>query len=131
MLFEQMPENVLWINDKAAAALKIADGERVTVSRNGYSETIAAKVTSFIHPEAVFVVHGFGHRLPVESRAFGKGLADNRFMQGGLDVWDPAGGGIAMQEHFVTVSKIGKLEHGFHDLAAPIRALRRVFAGGF
>ena len=106
MLFEQMPENVLWINDKAAAALKIADGERVTVSRNGYSETIAAKVTSFLHPEAVFVVHGFGHRLPVESRAFGKGLADNRFMQGGLDVWDPAGGGIAMQEHFVTVSKI-------------------------
>ena len=105
MLSEQMPENVLWINDKAAAALKIADGERVTVSRNGYSETIAAKVTPFIHPEAVFVVHGFGHRLPVESRAFGKGLADNRFMQGGLDVWDPAGGGIAMQEHFVKVSK--------------------------
>ncbi len=106
MLGEQMPENVLWINDKAAAALKIADGERVKVSRNGYSETIAAKVTPLIHPEAVFVVHGFGHRLPVESRALGKGLADNRFMQGGLDVWDPAGGGIAMQEHFVTVSKI-------------------------
>jgi thiosulfate reductase/polysulfide reductase chain A len=106
MLFEQMPENVLWINDKAAEALKIADGEHVTVSRNGYSETIAAKVTPLLHPEAVFVVHGFGHRLPVESRAFGKGLADNRFMQGGLDIWDPAGGGIAMQEHFVKVSKM-------------------------
>jgi len=25
---------------------------------------------------------------------------------GGLDVWDPAGGGLAMQEHFVTVSKM-------------------------
>jgi thiosulfate reductase/polysulfide reductase chain A len=106
MLFEQMPENVLWINAKAAAALKIIDGERVTVSRNGYSETIAAKVTPLIHPEAVFVVHGFGHRLPVESRAFGRGLADNRFMLGGLDLWDPAGGAIAMQEHFVTVSKM-------------------------
>jgi thiosulfate reductase/polysulfide reductase chain A len=106
MLFEQMPENLLWINDKAAAALKITDGERVTVSRNGTSETIAAKVTPLLHPEAVFVVHGFGHRLSTESRAFAKGLADNRFMQGGLDVWDPAGGGIAMQEHFVTVSKI-------------------------
>ena len=106
MLFEQMPENVLWINDTAAAALKIGDGERVSVERNGYSETIAAKLTPLIHPEAVFVVHGFGHRLPVESRALGKGLADNRFMQGGLDLWDPAGGGIAMQEHFVSVSKI-------------------------
>jgi thiosulfate reductase / polysulfide reductase chain A len=106
MLFEQMPENVLWINDTAAAALKIGEGERVSVERNGYSETIAAKLTPLIHPEAVFVVHGFGHRLPVESRALGKGLADNRFMQGGLDLWDPAGGGIAMQEHFVSVSKI-------------------------
>jgi thiosulfate reductase/polysulfide reductase chain A len=106
MLFEQMPENVLWINDKAAAALKIGDGERVSVERNGYAETIAAKLTPLIHPEAVFVVHGFGHRLPVESRALGKGLADNRFMQGGLDLWDPAGGGIAMQEHFVRVAKI-------------------------
>ncbi len=106
MLFEQMPENILWINDKAAAALKIGDGERVSVERNGYAETIAAKLTPLIHPEAVFVVHGFGHRLPVESRALGKGLADNRFMQGGLDLWDPAGGGIAMQEHFVSVAKI-------------------------
>ncbi len=106
MLSEQMPENVLWINDRVAASLKITDGERVMVSRNGHSETIAAKVTALIHPEAVFVVHGFGHRLPVESRAFGKGLADNRFMQGGLDLWDPAGGGIAMQEHFVAISRI-------------------------
>jgi thiosulfate reductase/polysulfide reductase chain A len=53
----------------------------------------------------VFVVHGFGHRLPVETRAFNKGLADNRFMAGGLDIWDRAGGAIAFQEHFVTVSK--------------------------
>jgi len=26
---------------------------------------------------------------------------------GGLDIWDPAGGGVAMQEHFVTVRKVG------------------------
>jgi thiosulfate reductase/polysulfide reductase chain A len=51
------------------------------------------------------VVHGFGHQLPVETRAFNKGLADNRFMAGGLDIWDRAGGAIAYQEHFVTVSK--------------------------
>ena len=106
LLFEQMPENVLWINDRAAAALRISDGERVSVTRDGYSERITAKVTPLIHPDAVFVVHGFGHRLAVESRALGRGLADNRFMQGGLDIWDPAGGGIAMQEHFVSVAKV-------------------------
>jgi thiosulfate reductase/polysulfide reductase chain A len=92
-----MPENHLWINTKEAEKLDIEDGDRVTVSQNGYSESI--------HPDAVFVVHGFGHRLPVETRAFNKGLADNRFMAGGLDIWDRAGGAIAFQEHFVTVSK--------------------------
>ncbi|MFP4308639.1 MAG: molybdopterin dinucleotide binding domain-containing protein, partial [Desulfococcaceae bacterium] len=106
MLFEQMPENVLWINKDAAGRLKIADGETVRVSQNGYSETIKAKVTEFIHPEAVFVVHGFGHTLPVESRAFGRGLADQKFMKGGLEKWDKAGGAIAYQEHFVEVSKL-------------------------
>ncbi len=105
MLFEQMPENVLWINRKAARKLGIGDGDRVKVSQNGYSESLNAKVTDMIHPEAVFVIHGFGHKLPAESRAFGRGLADNKFMQGGMDLWDPAGGAIAYQEHFVEVTK--------------------------
>ncbi len=106
MLFEQMSENVLWINTQAAEALGIADGDQVAVTQNGYSETIRAKVTPFIHPEAVFVIHGFGHRLPAESRAFEKGLADNRFMKGGLEIWDQAGGAIAYQEHFVQVARV-------------------------
>jgi thiosulfate reductase/polysulfide reductase chain A len=105
MLHDQMPENVLWINKDAAGKLGISDGDRVDVSQDGYTESISAKVTEMIHPEAVFVIHGFGHRLPVESRAFGKGLADNKFMKGGLDKWDKAGGAIAYQEHFVKVSK--------------------------
>ncbi len=105
MLNEQMPENVLWINAKEAEKLGISNGNTVTVSQNGYSETIKVKVTEMIHPEAVFVVHGFGHRLPVESRAFMKGLADNKFMKNGLDIWDPVGGAVALQEHFVKVSK--------------------------
>ncbi len=107
LLAEQMSENVLWINKQAAERLGIDDGDRVSVSRNGYAEEITAKATEMIHPEAVFVVHGFGHKLPVESRAYGKGLADNKFMQGGLDLWDPAGGAIAYQEHFVEVQKVG------------------------
>ncbi len=105
MLFEQMPENVLWINKGEADKLGISDGNYVTVSQNGYSEKIKAKVTELIHPEAVFVIHGFGHQLPVESRAFMKGLADNKFMKGGLDIYDPVGGAVALQEHFVKVSK--------------------------
>ncbi len=105
LLAEQMAENALWINARAAQALGIGDGDRVEVSQNGYKETIKAYVTDGMHPEAVFVVHGFGHTLPVESRARGKGLADNKFMKGGLDLWDPAGGAIACQEQFVAVRK--------------------------
>ena len=100
-----MPENVLWINDQEAAKLGIKDGDYVEVSSNGHAGRLKAKVTPLIHPEAVFMVHGFGHTLPMESRAQGKGVADNALMPGGLENWDPAGGGMALQEHFVQVKK--------------------------
>lgn len=106
LLFEQMSINPLWINTKAAAKLGISDGDTVAVSQRDYSETTVAKVTDLIHPEAVFIIHGFGHKLPVESRAFGRGIADQNFMRGGLDKWDRAGGAIAYQEHFVSVRKV-------------------------
>ncbi|MCP4022338.1 MAG: molybdopterin-dependent oxidoreductase [Desulfobacteraceae bacterium] len=105
MLFEQMPENVLWIHTDEAEKLGISDGDIVHVTQNNYTEDIKAKVTDVIHPEAVFVIHGFGHTLEVETRALNKGLADNKFMAGGMEIWDQAGGAIAYQEHFVTVSK--------------------------
>lgn len=106
LLYGQMPENTLWINDKVAKEMGIADGETVEVFSNGHSGKIKAFVTEFIHPEAVFMIHGFGHTLPVESRARGKGVADHMLMPGGIEKWDPAGGAIAMQEHFVSVRKI-------------------------
>jgi thiosulfate reductase / polysulfide reductase chain A len=113
MLNELMPENLLWLNQGVAEGMGIVDGEEVEVSANGHSGRIKAKVTKSIHPEAVFMIHGFGHNLPVESRAFGKGILDNAFMQGGLDVWDRAGGGMAMQEHFVSLSKVSKEKKGW------------------
>ena len=61
---------------------------------------------SAIHPEAIFVVHGFGHDLPCESRAFHKGISDSKCLNGGLDMQDMGGGGLAMQEHFVTLEKV-------------------------
>ncbi|PKN28155.1 MAG: thiosulfate reductase [Deltaproteobacteria bacterium HGW-Deltaproteobacteria-21] len=105
LLSEEMPENVLWINTEAAGELKIDDGSMVEVASRNYSGKMKAKLTEFIHPEAVFMVHGFGHTLPVESRARGRGVSDSHLMPGGLEIWDPAGGGVAMQEHFVTVRK--------------------------
>lgn len=105
LLFEQMPENVLWINTRRAAELGIEQDEYVTVSSNGHKGRIKAFVTDFIHPEAVFMIHGFGHDLPPETRANGKGVADNLLMPKGIRKWDHGGGAVAMQEHFVSVTK--------------------------
>ena len=105
-LFSQMPENALWMHDSAARDLGVSDGESVVVSNNGYSATIKARVSPYMHPEAVFMVHGFGRSIPAEYRACGKGASDISLMSGGLNHWDPAGGGLAFQEHFVSVKKM-------------------------
>ena len=105
MLHEGMSENVLWMNTIAGQKLGLADGDTVTVAGPCHKGRMMLQLTDMIHPEAVFMLHGFGHTLPVESRAFGKGVADNKLMCSGLDVWDPAGGAVAMQENFITVTK--------------------------
>ncbi|MBI9079301.1 MAG: molybdopterin-dependent oxidoreductase [Pseudodesulfovibrio sp.] len=105
LLHERMGENTLWINTQCAKDIGIENDEYVTVNNNGYSGKIRAFVTDFIHPEAVFMIHGFGHTLPCESRARNKGVADNELMPKGIRKYDKCGGGIAMQEHFISVTK--------------------------
>ncbi|MFV0350109.1 MAG: molybdopterin-dependent oxidoreductase [Halodesulfovibrio sp.] len=108
LLNEQMSENVAWIHESRAKELGIADGDMVEVfsaGTNSSAGTMRAFVTECIHPEALFMVHGFGHKLPVESRAIGKGVADQELMPGGLEVWDRSGGGLSLQEHFVGIRK--------------------------
>ena len=104
-LFSQMPENVLWMHASTARDNGISDGDSVVVSSSGYSATIPARLSRFMHPEAVFMVHGFGRSIPAESRACGKGASDICLMGGGLEQWDPSGGALAFQEHFVSVKK--------------------------
>ncbi|UJX42684.1 molybdopterin-dependent oxidoreductase [Desulfovibrio sp. JY] len=106
LLFAQMPENVLWINSDEAQKRGIADGAVVEVRNGSYAGRLKAKVTEGIHPETVFMVHGFGHTLPVESRARGRGVADNELMPLGIANWDKGGGGVSMQEHFVSVTPV-------------------------
>jgi thiosulfate reductase/polysulfide reductase chain A len=107
VLHEIMPENTLWINADAAGRLGVSDGDlvEVTSTDGSYSGSIIAQVTPFIHPEAVFMVHGFGRKIPWQTRGYNKGLGDYRFETGLLDVYDPAGGGIALLECFVKVKK--------------------------
>lgn len=107
LLSELAPTNTLWIHTERARALGITDGDWVEVSTPaGPVGRLRAKATTGIHPEAVFMLHGFGRKTPQETRAFGKGVADETCMVHGLDREDPLGGGLALQEHFVTIRKI-------------------------
>ena len=97
---------MLWIHPERAAALGIADGEEVEVSGGGrYTGCLPAKVTRWIHPEAVFMLHGYGATVPLATRALGLGVADQRLQHGKLDDFDPAGGGAALTETVVRVKR--------------------------
>ncbi len=105
LLNELMPENALWINGSVAQELGIDDGDTIKVSCNGAVAVGKVKLTDFIHPEAAFMVHGFGRTVPLQTRAYNKGMADQRLMKGMLTSYDPAGGANTLTETVVTVTK--------------------------
>ena len=104
LLAEVAPEQVLWIHPDRARPLGIRDGDAVEVSGGGnYIGIIKARVTPWIHPEAVFMLHGYGATVPLATRARGRGVADQRLQHGKLYDFDPAGGGCALTETIVRV----------------------------
>ena len=106
LLNERAPKQVLWIHPDRAAALGIADGDEVEVNGGGrYTGCLPAKVTRWIHPDAVFMLHGYGATVPLATRARGLGVADQRLQHGKLYDFDPAGGGNALTETVVQVKR--------------------------
>ncbi|MDF1593130.1 MAG: molybdopterin-dependent oxidoreductase [Desulfobacterales bacterium] len=102
-LNERVSENVLWINTERAAALGIKNKDLVEISSNCGSGKIKAYVTDLIHPEAVFMLHGFGHQAALAARSFDKGLADGILQE---NVTDMVGGSPALQHSFVSVKRV-------------------------
>ena len=106
MLNELAPKQELWIHPDRATPLGIADGDEVEINGGGrYTGCIKAKVTPWIHPEAVFMLHGYGATVPLAKRACGLGVADQRLQHGKLYEFDPAGGGCAMTETIVQIKR--------------------------
>ncbi len=102
-LHPYLKENVLWINKKVAEEMGLKDGDKVIVSNGGYKKEMRIFATELIHPEAVFMLHGFGRTVPQQTRAYNRGVADQRLEVGLLDVYDPAGGANALCECFIEV----------------------------
>jgi thiosulfate reductase/polysulfide reductase chain A len=106
LLNEFAPEQMLWIHPTRAKALGIADGDEVEVNGGGkYTGILKAKVTPWIHPEAVYMLHGYGATVPLATRACGVGVADQRLQHGKLYDYDPVGGGNNMTETIVQIKK--------------------------
>jgi thiosulfate reductase/polysulfide reductase chain A len=105
LLHELFPENTLWINKRVATKLGIKEGDWVDVIADSQKGIVRAHVTEFIHPEAVYTVHGFGRQIPLQSRAYHAGMSDQKLQEGLLLKMDPAGGGLCLCEKFVTVRR--------------------------
>jgi thiosulfate reductase/polysulfide reductase chain A len=101
-LNELSSENVLWINSEKAADLGINDGDLVEVSSKVGSGKIRAFVTDLIHPEAVFMLHGFGHDSKSATRSYNMGVSDALLQE---NISDMIGGSPALHDTFVTVKQ--------------------------
>ncbi|MCL4534530.1 MAG: molybdopterin-dependent oxidoreductase [Bacteroidetes bacterium] len=99
-LQNQRPENELWINAARAARLSISSGDWVQVSSDVGSVRVKARATETIHPEAVYLAHGFGHKVRQQRLSFGKGVNDNVLI---ADRSEPLAGGAALNETLVQV----------------------------
>jgi thiosulfate reductase/polysulfide reductase chain A len=101
-LTEIVPENVLWINSRRAAELGVSNGDLVEVSSSVGTGTIKAYVCDLIHPDAAFMLHGFGHKARAASRSYNKGVSDADLQE---NITDRIGGSPALHETFVTVKR--------------------------
>jgi thiosulfate reductase/polysulfide reductase chain A len=102
-LNELCGENVLWINSARAASLGIQNNARVAVTSKRGSGQVKAFVTELIHPEAVFLLHGFGHKSQRATRSFNKGLSDSALQE---NLYDRIGGSPAYHDTFVSVTAL-------------------------
>ena len=78
-LHHEEGENVLWLNDRAAKSMGVADGARLYIeNQDGVRSVrpVMVKVTPGIRPDCVYLPHGFGVMSPLLSRAFNAGVSD-------------------------------------------------------
>jgi thiosulfate reductase/polysulfide reductase chain A len=107
ILNKLFPENELWLHPDNAASLSLSDGERVMLeNQDGAVEgPIRLKVTPRIRIDAVYMVHGFGHRAPQMRLTHGRGASDTALQT--RYALDPISGGAGMRVNFVQLKREG------------------------
>jgi thiosulfate reductase/polysulfide reductase chain A len=95
-------ENSLWIHPARAARLGIEQGGWAIVKSDIGEVRVRAQLTEGIHPEAVWLAHGYGHGVASAKVSYGKGANDNLLI--GVRA-EPIAGGASLAETIVTVSR--------------------------
>lgn len=101
MLHALMAENEVWMHTKIANDHGLHDGQRIVLENSDGEKSlpIKLKVTEGIRSDCAYVVHGFGQRSTMLSRASGQGASDTDLMTR-IKV-DPLMGGTGMRVNFV------------------------------
>lgn len=101
VLNELDPENEVWVNEEVAAQQGLKNGDRVWVENEEGTRSgpIPVKATPRIRPDAVYMVHGFGHNAPGLTRAHKKGASDAALQT--KYKLDPICGGAGLRVNFV------------------------------
>ncbi len=102
LLHELFPTNAVWIHTQAAAARGIRNGDAVWVESPAGKVKIPALVTEGIRPDCVYMTPGFGHFSQAQHTAYAQGESDSDLH---VTYTDPASGGQALSQTFVTVRK--------------------------
>lgn len=96
-------ENRLWISATRAARLGIKSGDMVLVTSQAGELRVEARVVEGIHPEAVFLAHGFGHNVRLQRLSYHRGVNDNGLV---AVAKEPVAGGAASGETIVRVRRV-------------------------
>ena len=102
-LNEICPENTAWINSARARTLGIKDRDTVEITSRVGSGRMQAYVSDMIHPEALFILHGFGHTAGRAARSFNRGVNDSALQE---NLYDKVGGSPAYHDTFVSVRRV-------------------------
>jgi len=109
-LHTAMPDNPVWLNDEAAAAMGLKDGDVVGfINQDGVKSrtTTTVKTTPGIRKDSVFMAHGYGSTNPLMSVGVSAGVDDTSLMT--KITVDPETGAHGMRNNFVKLIKDGKV----------------------
>lgn len=95
-------ENTVWIHPARAARLGVENGNWAIVTSDIGEVRVKARLTEGIHPEAVWLSHGFGHGARTVKLSLGKGADDNALVRSRAE---PIAGGASLAETIVTVTR--------------------------